>query len=155
MKKYIVVFLMAVMVTTATPAIAVQPVELNAEAKAALIKELTLKLNELIISLNALLAGQDARIKSEVSSSRVNAEIYYTKNPTKGYVGACTDIKNRINESLTSTKATGILKTLDMSCFDTKDNYALSIKTSKEYACADSTGFWGTTTQAVTGTACK
>ena len=155
MKKFIIFGLIAVAMTVTTPVIAAQPVQLNAEAKAALIKELTLKLNELIITLNALLAGQDMRIKIEVSNSRVNAELYYTINPTQGYKGACVDIKNRINKSLTASNAAGILKSVHMSCFDSKDNYAMSIKTSKEYACADSTGFSGTTTKAVTGTACK
>ena len=147
--------MMVVMVTTTTPVIAAQPVQLNAEARVALIKELTLKLNELIISLNALLAGQDMRIKIEVSNSRVNAELYYTMNPAQGYKGSCIDIKNRINKSLIASNATGILKTLDMSCFDSKGSYALSIKSSKSYSCADSTGFSGTTTKAVTGTACR
>ena len=155
MKKYIIFSLMVVMLAATTPVIAAQPVQLNAEAKAALIKELTLKLNKLIISLNALLAGQDMRIKIEVSNSRVNAELYYTSNQSQGYSGACIDIKNRINKSLIASNATGILKSLQMSCFDSKDNYALSIKTSKEYACADSSGFSGTTTKAVTGTACR
>ena len=155
MKKYIIFGLMVTAMATTTPVIAAQPVQLNAEAKATLIKELTLKLNELIMALNAILAGQDMRIKIEVSNSQVNAELYYTINPAQGYKGACIDIKNRINKSLIASNATGILKSLQISCFDSKDNYALSIKTSKEYVCADSTGFSGTTINAVTGTACK
>ena len=155
MKKYIIFGLMVVMLGATTPGMAAQPVQLNSEAKAALIKELTLKLNELIMALNALLAGQDMRIKKEVSNSRVNAELYYTMNPAQGYKGSCIDIKNRINKSLVASNASGIPKTLDMSCFDSKGSYALSIKNSKSYSCADSTGFYGTTTKAVTGTACR
>ena len=105
MKKYILLGLMAIMVTTTTPVVAAQPVQMNAEAKAALIKELTLKLNELIIELNALVAGQDARIKSEVSNSRVSAEIYYTIDSQRGYAGACKDVTKRIYDSLALTKS--------------------------------------------------
>lgn len=154
MKKYILFGLVTVVLFATTPVIAAQPVQLTAEAKAALIKELTLKLNELIISLNALLAGQDMRIKTEVSTSRVNAELYYTLNPQQGYVGACTDIKKRIYDSLTATKASEILKKLDISCFDNKNSYALSIKNSKGYSCADSTGVMKETAGPTVGVAC-
>lgn len=155
MKKYIVFSLMIIMIVTTTPVMAAEPTQLSPEAKAILIKELTLKLNELIISLNALLAGQDARIKAEVSNSRVNAELYYTLNPNRGYTGACTDVQNRVRNSLTKSNASGVLNTLDMRCFDSKVNYALSIKKSTGYACADSTGFSGSTTKAVTTTLCN
>ncbi len=154
MKKYILLGLMAIMVTTTAPVVAAQPVQLTAEAKAALIKELTLKLNELIISLNALLAGKDMRIKTEVSTSRVNAELYYTLDPRQGYMGACTDIKKRIYDSLTATKASEILKKLDISCFDSKNSYALSIRNSKGYSCADSTGVMKETAGPTVGVAC-
>lgn len=155
MKKYITSCFVVLLVMTASSVSAAQPTQLSSEAKTALIKELTIKLNELIVSLNALLAGQDARIKSEVSNSRVNAELYYTINQKIGYTGACKDITTRIKESLTRTKSTEILASLTMSCFDSKENYALSIKTSKAYACADSTGFSGTSTKAVTSTVCR
>lgn len=155
MKKYIIASFVVLLMTTAMPVSATATTQISTEAKAALIKELTIKLNELVISLNALLAGQDARIKSEVSNSRVSAEIYYTINQKTGFTGACKDVQNRIINSLTSSKATDILKTLDMSCFDSKDYYAVSIKISKGYACADSTGFSGTSTKAVTGTVCR
>ena len=154
MKKYILVCLLLVMIANSTPVSAVQPAQLNAEAKAALIKELTLKLNELIISLNALLAGQDMRIKIEVSKSRANAELYYTLNQQRGYLGACTDIMARINSSLLATKSSMNLKSLDASCFDSKTKYALSMKTSKGYVCADSTGFSGEVWRGIVGTSC-
>lgn len=154
MKKYILLGLMAIMVTTTTPVVAAQPVQMNAEAKAALIKELTLKLNELIIELNALVAGQDARIKSEVSNSRVSAEIYYTIDSQRGYAGACKDVTKRIYDSLALTKSNLIPKSTNVSCFDSKENYALSIKTSKGYSCADSTGVIRETAGPTVGVAC-
>jgi hypothetical protein len=79
MKKYIVSSLMALLLATALPVSAAQPVQMNSEAKAALIKELTIKLNELIIQLNAILAEQDTYIKTRVINSLANAEIYFYK----------------------------------------------------------------------------
>lgn len=145
---------MVLLVVTTTPAQAAQPVQINAEAKAALIKELTLKLNELVKELNILIEKQDSVIRSEASTSMVSAEIFYTSNMSAGYVGACKDAIARITNS-TAVKNAGItFKPNQIQCFDSKIGYALSIKNSKGYSCADSTGTMKSTLSPAVGVTC-
>ncbi len=154
MKKYITTCLVALLVMTASPASAAQPIQVSAEAKTALIKELTIKLNELIKELNVLIEKQDSVIRTEASTSLVSAEIFYTSNMNTGYVGACKDAIASINSS-TAVKNVGItFKPNQIQCFDSKNGYALSIKNSKGYSCADSTGTMKSTLSPVVGVTC-
>ena len=154
MKKYITTSLVALLLMTALPAHATQSMSINADAKAALIKELTIKLNELIKELSVLIEAQDKVIRMETSNSLVSAELFYTINMSTGYVGACKDAIARITSS-TAVKNAGItFKTNQIQCFDSKNGYALSIKNSKGYSCADSSGTMKSTPSPVTGVVC-
>jgi hypothetical protein len=154
MKKYIITSFVALLIMTAFPVSTATATQINAEAKAALIKELTIKLNELVKELNVLIEKQDSVIRTEASTSLVSAEIFYTSNMNTGYVGACKDAIARIMSS-TAVKNAGItFKPNQIQCFDSKNGYALSIKNSKGYSCADSTGTMKSTLSPVVGMTC-
>jgi hypothetical protein len=154
MKKYITSFLVVLLLIVALPTSAATTTQINAGAKAALIKELTIKLNELIKELNVLIEKQDSVIRTEASTSLVSAEIFYTSNMNTGYVGACKDAIGRIMSSIAVKNAGITFKPNQIQCFDSKNGYALSIKNSKGYSCADSTGTMKSTLSPVVGVTC-
>ncbi len=154
MKKYITASLIALLIMVAVPVNAAPTIPMTQEAKATLIKELTVILNGLIKELNTLIEKQDTVIRSEASNSLVSAELFYTLNMNTGYVGACKDAMARITSS-TAVKNAGItFKPNQIQCFDSKNGYALSIKNSKGYSCADSTGTMKSTLTPVVGVTC-
>ncbi len=154
MKKFITTSFVALLLIIAVPASATTATQINAEAKAMLIKELTIKLNELIKELNLLIEKQDFVIRSEASNSLVSAEIFYTSHMNTGYVGVCKDAIARITSSAAVKNADITFKSNQIQCFDSKNGYALSIKNSKSYSCADSTGTMKSTLSPVVGVTC-
>ena len=154
MKKYFIFSLLIILIGSTNHVVANQTPPLNAEAKATLIKELTIKLHALIKELNVILDKQDSVIRSEASNSLVSAELLYTTHMKTGYVGACKDALARIVNSSAVKKAGMTITGSRIACFDSKNSFALTIKNSKGYSCADSTGVMKTTMTPVVTTVC-
>lgn len=154
MKKYFTVCVVMVCLVTSSLSTPVYAAGSNNDAKAMLIQQLTLKLNELIKELTIILVKQDNVIKGEVSMSRVNADLYFDLYQKNSYMGACVDMIDRIKNSIAVKKVGMTIKDSNIACFASSNNYALSIKTSKGYSCADSTGIMRDTTGPTIKTAC-
>lgn len=147
MKKLLIFGFMIVMMFSFVPVTQAQTrtSSLGLEDRKILILQLTLKVQELVKELNVLLERQDTLIQREVSMSRVNAEIYFTMSPEVGFLGVCSDVVNRLTSSTLLKQEKINVSAENITCYDSKEKYVLSVKTSKGYSCADSTGVMKTT----------
>lgn len=87
----------------------------------------------------------ESKIKSTISSTKANAEIYFYKDGS--YKNVCT---NEL-KSLTDT----IINYSTVLCYDQADSFAVSATLGSGYYCADNTGFDGVITKKITGTKCN
>lgn len=109
-----------------------------------------------LASLNSARSkGQDASIKSQLSSMRAQAELYWSSQSTNGkdgnYAGLCNDtIVTEMKNSINTTK------TVDIVCKDNYERYAISAPiNSGGYWCVDSSGFSGQISQSINSATCS
>lgn len=98
--------------------------------------------------------GLEARLRSDLSQTRVVAELYFTT--AKGYSSFC-NLSTRTKD--TQAIFDDIVKNAgadNVACFAQKDSYAVSVKfASGEIMCVDSTGVSTSTLAMITGPYCK
>lgn len=120
-----------------------------------------------LASLNtARSKGTDAKIQSEIRSVAVNAEIFYdTYGNTYGTTttsGTCTTASSLFqfgnpNIRQVITDLTSATSAADPVCYSSATAYAISHQLTSQtgvHFCADSTGKTGTSSAAITSTAC-